>query len=642
MSLIELLKLDQPGKRVVLLGNYAIARGAIEAGVDVVTGYPGTPSSEALEILGALSRELGFYAELSVNEKVATEVAAGAAFVGMNSFVTMKHVGLNVAADFLNTLNLSGVGEGSYVIYVADDVGAWVSQNEQDTRVFANFLHIPCLSAYNPQNAKELVIEAFKISKELSVPVILRTTERVSHASGVVTFGKLPKKEKRTFEFKKNLEQYYLGDVYAQRLHKELHEKLEKIKELASNKKYHVINEGNSEVLLIGDGVAIMYALEALNRLGLADKVSVLGLTIVNPLPEKLIVDYAEKAKVIGIVEEVEPYLEREVTSILHRYGISDVKVYGRFTGHLPWYNELGVDKLEEFLLEILKGTSVEVDRSKVKKPDEHLQKIVEKAKKTVAPRYLNFCPGCPHLGTFYALKKAIILERLNIKKVPVNLDIGCYGLAPFSNVRLGDTSFCMGSGITLTQGMSLGIRDEKVTPVVGFIGDSTFFHAGMSGTANAIWNNHPVLIIVVDNRTTAMTGHQPHPGVEYRLDGTPTKSLDIAKIVKSMNYEFVEVVDPYDINTSVDVIRKAIRYIKETNKPAVVIARRACGLIAPKEEPYKVDPSKCTGCRTCIVTFGCQALQWNKETNKVEIRAELCRGCGMCAYVCPYNAIGR
>ncbi|MCD6300844.1 MAG: 4Fe-4S binding protein [Staphylothermus sp.] len=642
MSLIELLKSDQPGKRVVLLGNYAIARGAIEAGVDVVTGYPGTPSSEALETLGALSRELGFYAELSVNEKVATEVAAGAAFVGMNSFVTMKHVGVNVAADFLNTLNLSGVGEGSYVIYVADDVGAWVSQNEQDTRVFANFLHIPCLSAYNPQSAKELVIEAFKISKEFSIPVILRTTERVSHASGVVTFGKLPKKEKRTFEFKKNLEQYYLGDVYAQRLHKELHEKLEKIKELSNNKNYHIINEGNSEVLLIGDGVAIMYAIEALERLGLTDKVSVLGLTIVNPLPEKLIIEFAKKAKVIGIVEEVEPYLEKEVASILHRHSISDVKIYGRFTGHLPWYSELGVDKAEEFLLDILKDTSIEVEHTRVKRLDENLPKIVEAAKRTAAPRYLSFCPGCPHLGTFYALKKALLLERVNIKKVPVNLDIGCYGLSPFSNVRLGDTSFCMGSGITLTQGMSLGVKDEKSTPVVGLIGDSTFFHAGLTGTANAIWNNHPILMIVVDNRTTAMTGHQPHPGVEYRLDGTPTKPLDITKIVKSMGYEFVEVVDPYDINSSVEAIKKAIRFIKENNKPAVIIARRACGLIVPKEEPYRIDPNKCTGCRTCIVTFGCQALQWNKDTGKAEIRAELCRGCGMCAHICPYNAIER
>ena len=638
----ELLKIPEAGTKAILIGNYAIARGALEAGVDVVTGYPGTPSTETLEILAALSKELGFYAELSVNEKVAVEVAGGAALSGYNALTTMKHVGLNVAADFMNTLNLTGTGEGAFVIYVADDVGAWVSQNEQDSRVFAEFLHVPCLSAYDQQSAKDLTVLAFKLSKKFSVPFIIRTTERISHASGVVEFGPLPQRERKIGSFKKDLERYYLGDVYVQKLHKILHNTLNEISKLASDPMYHIYREGKSNIGIIGDGVAMMYAIEAAERLHLQDEISILGLTFVNPIPEELVAKFISKNQIIIIAEEVEPYIEKYVHVIISKYRLhKDIKILGRYTGDLPWSSELSINIFENLLLKAAELAGIKVEK-KINKTIP--QEVVEEAKMKIAPRYLTFCPGCPHLGTFYSLKRALLMEGKNLKTLPVNLDIGCYGLAPFSNVNIGDTSFCMGSGITLAQGMALAIKDDKSTPVIGVIGDSTFFHAGMTGTVNAYWNNHPVLIVVTDNRTTAMTGHQPHPGVEHRIDGTQTKPVSIERLIQAIGVEFVEVVDPYNIKQAVETFRKAIEYISKENKPAVIISRRECALIASRRggrgKPYKVDPEKCIGCRTCLITLGCTALQWDADMKKASIRPELCIGCGMCSHVCPLNAI--
>jgi len=630
MSLREILKLDKPGHRVLMMGNYAIARGAIEAGVEVATGYPGTPSTEALEALASVSDELGFYVELSVNEKVAVEVAGGAALAGYKAMSTMKHVGLNVASDIVQTLNLSGIDDGALVLYVADDPGAWVSQNEQDTRVFANFLHLPCLTPHRPGHAKELTIKAFEISKKYSLPVILRTTHRVSHASGVVELGEIPTRTMRPGVFKKNLEKYYLGDVYVQKLHEELHEKLLKLEKEFGDPSLHIVKK-SGEIGIIGDGVAFTYAAEAVEILGAESEVSLLGLSAVNPLPTELLLDFLRDMRQVLVVEEVEPYLETQLKAIIGDAGLN-VKVLGRKTGHIPWSSELDLELVTKALAKILGK------EERMKKVMAVNMDVVEKAKKLTPPRYLSFCPGCPHLATFYELKRAMLFEHVDLRKAPIPLDIGCYGLAPFSAVKIGDISFCMGSGIGVAQGLEIAM--EQQIPVVGVIGDSTFYHAGMPALLNAAWNNHPIIMLVADNRTTAMTGHQPHPGVPRRIDGKETIWIKPEDIARATGYEFVEVIDPYDVNKSVETFRKAIRYVRDRRKPAVIVARRECALIAPTKPPYKVDPDKCTGCKVCLTMFGCQALQWDPSTRKVLIRPELCVGCGVCAQICPFKAI--
>ena len=628
MSTKEILKMDSPGKKVFTIGNYAIARGAIESGVDVVAGYPGTPSTECLEILGEVSHELGFYAELSVNEKVATEVASGASIAGMRSLVTTKHVGMNVAADQLNVVNLTGVN-GGMVIYCADDMGAWISQNEQDTRVFAKFLHMPCLSAMDPQDSKELTKYAFELSEKYSLPVILRTTQRVSHASGIVEFGPITKRS-TTPKFEKKFDRYYLDSVFAQALHDDLHKKLVRIEvEEASDNKFDVIKKHGSDMAVLADGPSYLYVLEALKYLGFEDKVSVFRITFTNPLPNKKIAQFLEGIEKLAVIEEIEPFLEDEVKRVIYDQGITPPSVLiGRKSSDIPWMNELNVDIVGNALARLV--------GAKYHTPNEEYAGIVDKARSLAPPRTLNFCAGCPHLGASYALKETLLKEG-KAKDAVVTGDIGCYGLAPFSGPQIMDTSFCMGSGLTMAHGFKKALQDK---PVIGTIGDSTFFHAGMTGLINTIWNQTPILILIMDNRITAMTGHQSHAGVDFRIDGTVTRAINEEDIAKAAGYEFVEVVDPYDIKTTKDTFSKALKYMEESGRPAVVITRRECALLAVRKvkklQLYAVDKSKCIGCKICATRLGCQAISWNPEEKKAEIDPALCVGCAVCVEVCP------
>ncbi|MEM4482250.1 MAG: indolepyruvate ferredoxin oxidoreductase subunit alpha, partial [Desulfurococcaceae archaeon] len=397
------LLLSEPGKKIVLPGNYAIARGALEANVDVVTGYPGTPSSEVLEILNELSEEIGIYAEVSTNEIVAAEIAGGAAMAGLKALATMKHVGANVASDFLNTVNLTGI-DGSFVVYIADDPGAWVSQNEQDTRVYCELFHIPCLEPYSQETAKLLTVKAFELSDKYKVPVILRTTHRIAHASGIVTLGSLPRypKDLPSGKFTKNIERWYLGDIFVQKLHKELHEKLDKIKEEFTKFESNFIEKGSSEFGVIGDGVSIMYAKEAISAMGLDDKVSLLAISTIYPVPDKLIANFLQGLREVLVVEEVEPYIENYVKVIGMDYGFRDLKVYGRGSHHIPMQSELSPGIVANAIAKI-KGISAPAHLGK-----DQWMAAIKKAEEKTPPRYLTFCPGCPHQATFYALKVAL------------------------------------------------------------------------------------------------------------------------------------------------------------------------------------------------------------------------------------------
>ncbi|AFH42415.1 indolepyruvate ferredoxin oxidoreductase subunit alpha [Fervidicoccus fontis] len=630
------LLLDEPGKRMLMVGNQAIVRGALEADVDVVAGYPGTPSSEVLEMLNEMRKQLGIYAEISVNEMVAAEVAGGAAAAGLKALVTMKHVGVNVASDFFNVINMTGI-DGALVIYVGDDPGAWVSQNEQDTRIYCEMFHFPCLEPYDQQTAKDLMIKAFELSKKYSLPVIVRSTHRIAHASGSVTIGKLPKypKELPEGKFVKNLDRWYTGDVFIQKLHKELHEKLYKIQGDIENLN-HYYEKGNSKIGIIADGINIMYAREALQKLGLEGKVSILGLVGVFPVPRKVIANFINGLDKVLIAEETEPYLENYVNVIAHENGLSNLKVYGRNTGNIPWSNELNSSIIANALVDI---AGKELGAKGLPEIPTQVKEAVKKAQEITPFRYLTFCAGCPHQGTFYALKMALLREGVKIDNIPIILDIGCYGLAPFSPMRIGDVSLNMGSGFGFPQGLRVALKTKD--PVIGIVGDSTFFHASMPALINAKWNGQKgMLFIVADNRITAMTGGQPNPSSGMRGDHSQNPSINAEDVIKAMGYE-VEVIDPYDVKGSIEAFRKAIKKIRETGENVVVVSKRGCALyVEPPKTPYYIDPDKCTGCRVCLLTLGCQALQWDSVKKKAHIADELCVGCGVCAQVCPYNAI--
>ena len=619
---LHVLLKDSSGKKVLLLGNEAIARGILEAGIGVVTTYPGTPASEIGDSMSAIAAEAGLYMEYSVNEMVAVEVAAGAANSGVRALTAMKHVGLNVASDMVMTLAYTGVRSG-YVIVTADDPECHSSQNEQDNRFYALLSNLPCLEPSNSQEAKDMTISAIEISEKLELPLLLRTTTRVSHTRGPVAYGKI-KKSMLQGEFIRDVKRLVMVPANSRPKHEVLLKMFDKAKEISEASPYNrVIREGRGARLgVISSGSAYNYAIEAADLLGLDIGFLKLGMT--HPLPEKMIGEFLKKHEKVIIVEELEPYLEMQIKAVAQNY-VPTVEIYGKMgKQYFPREGEFSTRTVATGLAKIT-GRKVPVDFEKI---DEEYAEIA----RSLPPRPPILCAGCPHRASFYVIRK------VGGERAIYPTDIGCYALGIAPPLSIGDIMICMGASIGIAEGISRVTGKDNIA----IIGDSTFFHAGIPGLINAVYNNHKVVVAVLDNLATAMTGHQPHPGTGVTGMHGSTERILIEKVAEGCGVKYVKVVDPFKIKEAAAVLKEAL----QQSGPSVVVFRAPCVLLASREKrrmganvvPFRTAADKCTDCMACVRLLGCPALV--VEDRKVRIDEILCAACGLCASVCPYNAI--
>jgi len=605
---------DSPGKEMLLLGNEAIVRGAIEAGIGLASSYPGTPSSEIPDTFFSLYQEAGFYFEYSTNEKIAFEVAAGAAVSGVRSMVTMKHVGMNVASDALMTLAYVGVNAGMVVIN-ADDPSLFSSQNEQDNRYYARLSGLPMLEPVNAQEMKDMTIAAFDISEQLKLPVIMRTTTRLNHLRGAVEFG--PKREmKPKGFFKKDPFHYVTIPAVSRNLHKELVVKYDQALELSENSEYNQII-GNGAWGIVTNGVSMNYVQDAMKDLDIGEKIAILRLGFSYPMPEGMIEKFLRSVEKVLVVEELEPVMENEIRSIAQSKGIG-IPIKGKGDGlfsRLYEYDPRIVRQTIASYFGLSDTSPVMVDTSDV--PE-------------LPGRPPNLCAGCPHRAMYYAVKQVYGTEAV------YPTDIGCYTLGVLPPLSMADIGLCMGASI----GSACGLAAATDQKIVAFIGDSTFFHAGIPALINAVHNKHNFTLVILDNGTTAMTGHQPHPGVDTAPMGVETKMLSIEAVVRGLGVEHVEVVNPLQVKKAIAAARAA----KEYEGLSVIISKELCPLFAKavkkarKARPFYVDQDKCKKHMDCINLLACPAMYLDKGRTMID--EGLCIGCAVCAQVCPENAI--
>jgi indolepyruvate ferredoxin oxidoreductase alpha subunit len=621
---------DAPGERLLVLGNEAIARGAIEAGVQVAAAYPGTPSSEILETLAGVAKELGIYVEWSTNEKVAFEIALAASICGVRAMAAMKHVGLNVAHDPLMTASHIGA-KGGLVLVSADDPWAWSSQNEQDTRYVALQGYIPVLEPSSVQEAKDMMADAFKLSEEFGHLFILRPVTRISHARSDIVLGEI-RRERRHGSFEKDRTRLVYTPREA-RINKALMlERFERIRKAVNTLAYNQLHLADSARLgIIACGLSYSYTLEAIKWLGFEDKVSVLKIGTPHPLPEELVIRLLNSVKEILVVEELDPFVELHVKAIAGEHNIA-VKVYGKDL--VPRIGELSTRKVTEAIAKLTK--------SKLPVDFAELDKLEQERAPLLPLRPPALCPGCPHRASHRAITAAAQRVARDYGKDVEPIypgDIGCYALAYNPPQEAVDTIICMGGSFGIANGLSHVLK----APIVAHLGDSTFFHAGIPALIDAVYNKANITMVILDNSATAMTGFQPHPGTGYTAMGDETVSLKPEEIARACGVEFVEVVDPLDLKAATETIERAIRF----QGPAVIVCRRLCTMIDLREKrkagekiiPYRVDQDKCSPkCGACIKLLGCPAIV--KQGNKTVIDAALCTGCGLCAQVCPYKAI--
>jgi TPP-dependent indolepyruvate ferredoxin oxidoreductase alpha subunit len=721
------IAVDNPGNYLLLNGDEAVARGAVEAGVQVATAYPGTPSTEILEAIAGAAKKFGIYAEWSINEIVALEVAAGASMAGVRSIVSMKHVGLNVAADAAMTLAYTGV-KGGLVIAVCDDPQMHSSQNEQDTRYFSVHSDIPLFDAGNPQEALDMTREAFKISERLQLPVIVRLTTRVAHGKGRVRIGRIVKGS-RTAQFDKDASRWVMVPSNAIKRHMILKEKILEATEFVNSSDFNVIENNGKEVGIVGSGIGYYYARSVLDT----KQFSWLKLGFVYPFPKEVFKNFASKVKKVIVIEELRPYIEDRI-KCLHPV------ILGK--------NNTELDEVGEFTPDILRDVLASLG---------FCEKTELQNKLDLPQRPPVLCPGCPHRAFYYALntvnqfvycnpkkcngcvvceyacsmekeetfnpvksriravrldtisniamtcrtcndapcvaacpndaliqstvdktiivnekrckgcgwcieaceygaitlhpitKKAIVCDMCNgepacVQWCPesalslkgkttdkiVTGDIGCYTLGFMSPVNTVQTCLCMGAGISQAAGMIHAGAKDKTFAVIG---DSTFFHGGMPGLLNIAYNKSNVCVLILDNSTVAMTGHQPTPGSGKNALGEQTRIIELADVARSLGIQKVEIVDPYDIEGT----KKIIREILEYRGPSVIISRRPCPLLV-KRGPKREVLEDCNACGVCVEQFGCPAISITSE--RADIDPTLCYGCGVCEEICPFDAI--
>jgi len=610
----EALINGSPGEEVLFLGNEAIARGVLESGVQVVAAYPGTPSSEIVDALSRIANQTGQYVEWSTNEKVAFECATGAAFLGVRSFSAMKSVGLNVAMDPLMVVTLTGVA-GGFVIVVADDPNCWSTQNEQDSRLLAYAAEIPCLEPASPQEAKDMVVYAYQLSEELGRLVMIRTVTRLNHCRAPVTLGPYHTKKQtpRCNEVR--------AGFPALPKHKLLHEEKHRFQQALSDCPFNILDlRPEARIGVIASGNATNYAREAIAALGLDNAVSFLKLGVTNPLPEELIKKVLSNHETVVVFEEIEPFVEEKIRSLYYELP-SQPRLIGKLSGDLEVAGELTGEKAIKVLARA-SGLSTLLSH---KQPTQINDLVVN--------RSMVLCAGCPHMGTFYAIRKA---TRKQKPKVLISGDIGCYGLGLDPPYKLYDSHICMGASIGIGNGYAATGYEG---PIVCVIGDSTFYHSGIPALVNAVFNQHDITVIVLDNSIIGMTGHQPDPGTGVTAMGELAPKLDIVQIARACGVQHVAVVDPFQVESSLASIKKAISY----QGPSMVIARGECAIITGRNQGEKrtlchIDPKACDFCGICVNLLYCPAL--TKGEDSYAINEVLCIGCGVCAQVCPKDAI--
>jgi indolepyruvate ferredoxin oxidoreductase alpha subunit len=575
-----------------MLGNEAIARGAWEAGVTFASAYPGTPSTEVME---NLKKYKELYVEWAPNEKVSLEACLGASLSGNRSICSMKHVGLNVAADVLQTLTYTGVNAG-LVIVVGDDPGMHSSQNEQDTRYFAKMSRAIVLEPSDSQEAKELTKWAFEVSEETDLPVIIRSTTRLSHSSSIVEFQDRVEAPKKNVE--KNPEKYIVLPANARKLRVNLDNKMRKAVSLFEKTSFNKIKE-DGDTGVIACGVAYEHAREAFKY------ASFLKLSTTYPLPKSLISDFVRRFDKVYVIEESDPFVADEIRAM-----DLGVKVIGK---------EVFEPSLE-MSPDLIRKTLFNVEAPKYDLP--------------VLPRPPLLCAGCPHRGVYYALNQI----RLKKKDLYITSDIGCYSLGALKPLGATDTTVCMGASLGMAAGLAQNLKSDDGIKVVATLGDSTFTHSGLPGIVELAYNKAPVLAIILDNRTTAMTGHQGNPMSGIRARGDEVDPIKIKKVLKGLGINHVKVVDPIDFKK----LQKTIEKMLKLNEPCVIISKKPCVLVERAQNvKYFVDEEKCKGCKACL-NVACPAMSFDKDVKKVKIRADLCYGCGLCVDACLHSAISQ
>jgi len=612
----ELLS-GQAGERHLLLGNEAIARGALEAGVALAASYPGTPSSEIGDRLYEISRETDLIFEYSVNEKVALEVAAGAAAAGWRAMTSMKHVGLNVAADALMTLGYVGV-RGGLVIINADDPSLFSSQNEQDNRYYAKMAGLPMLEPTSPQEAKDMTRAAFALSEELGLPVLLRTTTRVNHTRGAVTLGDLAPRP-GLGQFIKDPFSLVMVPAVAREAHARLLAKQDDARARAEVSPFNQVT-GTGPWGVVTSGVAASYTEDALLELGLRDRVTLLKLGFTHPLPEKLIAEFLSRVERVLVVEELEPYLEEGLKTIAQARGLT-LPIQGKADGLFSRLYEYQPALVRQVMAHYF-GVSREAPTPPAP---------LELWEGSLPDRPPNLCPGCPHRAMYYAVK--IALKDLGLEGI-FPTDIGCYTLGLLPPLSMADYLICMGSSISTAAGISRATGQT----VVAFIGDSTFFHAGLTGLVNAVHNGHDFVLVILDNGTTAMTGHQPHPGVSLTPPGYPGVHVSLPRVVKALGVEQLWEVNPFKYKESLAATKEALG----SKGLRVLISQAPCHLyearITGKKRRARFQVTGyCQDCRHCLDYFGCPAMSLKPNSGETQmiIDPDVCSGCAFCVQFC-------
>ena len=570
----------------LMLGNEAVARGMYEAGCRVVSSYPGTPSTEITECAAKYDE---IYCEWAPNEKVGLEVAFGASLAGARAACCMKHVGLNVAADPLFTMSYTGVN-GGLVICVADDPGMHSSQNEQDSRHYAEAAKLPMLEPADSEEAKEFTKLAFKLSEEYDTPVLLRMCTRISHSQSAVEL--LEREEAKIKEYVKNPQKYIMAPANAIGRHPVVEARQEALAKYADECSINRAEYRDSELGIITCGTCYQYVKEIFG-----DSVSVLKLGMVNPLPKNLILDFASRVKRLVVIEELDPYIENYCKALgLNPDGKNILPICGEFSQSL-----------------IAKALNQDV------------KTYTDGEKMPVRPPVM--CAGCPHRGLFYALSK---------RKIRVLGDIGCYTLGSAAPLGAIDSVICMGASVSGLHGFNKALGEAGEKNTVAVIGDSTFMHSGMTGLANIAYNGTNSTVIIVDNSITGMTGHQHNPTTGYNIKGDPATKIDLEALCHALGINRVRVVDPYDLKATEQAIIEEIA----VDEPSVIISRRPCALLKSVKAKLalSVDNEKCRSCKMCM-KIGCPAI--SMKDGKAKIDATLCVGCGVCKQLCAFDAIG-
>ncbi|MHA1987508.1 MAG: thiamine pyrophosphate-dependent enzyme [Promethearchaeota archaeon] len=627
--------------KAFLFCNEAIVRAALESDVKVVAFYPGSPVSEILDTFFQISNDFNIKMEIAANEKVALEIVAGASMAGQRSLTAMKSVGLNVASDSFFSLGYTGVNKGCVLVF-ADDPYCHSSQSEEDGRLYASSAFIPMLEPTDPVEAKEMVKAAFEISEKFQTIVLVRTTTRINHQSTIVPLEPLNRTEFKASSFRKFNKKYSTVGSKARELKLKMLERRDRIKDEFEKSNFNTMTEGNLDCGIIVSGVSYNYVLEACDKLKITPPILKVGTTF--PLPQELIRKFIEKLSGVIIVEELSPYLELRVKALAKDVN-PDLTIIGKESGHFS--------EAFEYNIPIVFNVFNEVYETKNDLNYEAIIENASKLKKVLPVRIPVFCPGCPHRATFWALNRALVGKS---DKIAFINDIGCYSMLLlnkdiYSKMNPDDLLLAMGATLGTSSGISLSAEEK----VISVIGDSTFFHAGLPGIVNICNNDEDVIVIILDNSVTAMTGQQPNPGTGYGPARIPKTKIHIESILKGIGFKNILINDCFDAKNSIPTFKKAL----EEKGPTIIISRGPCALWndrnkrkrGEKIQPFYVDNTVCRKCHTCMRDFYCPAISMESNIseftddneklwkgNSSHISAELCDGCGVCSIICPYT----